>query len=113
VLSVAAHLNRCHAQVLTAPSAARAFDILGAQHVDVLLADIGMPEEDGYSFVRRVRASVMPGIASIPAAALTAFAREEDRHHAYEAGFDLHVPKPLDPQVLVAAVSKLSKRALL
>ena len=109
-LVVAAHLEAYHAAVLTAPSAAVALDVLKHQHVDVLLADIGMPGEDGYSLIRKVRAFDSPAIASIPAAALTAFARNEDRQQALEAGFQLHLAKPIDAQTLVSAVATLGGR---
>ena len=80
---------------------------LQRQHVDVLLADIGMPGEDGYTLIRRIRAAEAPGLASIPAAALTAFARDEDRQRALQAGFQLHLAKPIDAPSLVAAVASL------
>ena len=108
---VAAHLHGCHAAVATAPSAADGFALLQREHFDVLLADIGMPGEDGYSLIQRVRAQCPPGSASIPAAALTAFAREEDRERALRAGFQLHLPKPIDPSALAAAVAALHTRA--
>jgi CheY-like chemotaxis protein len=109
-LVVAAHLEAYDAAVLTAPSAAVALDVLAHEHVDVLLADIGMPGEDGYSLIRKVRAFDSPAIASIPAAALTAFARNEDRQQALEAGFQLHLAKPIDAQTLVSAVATLGGR---
>ncbi len=104
---VAAHLHECHADVLTAATAAQAFELLQHERVDVLLADIGMPEEDGYGLIRRVRALKAPQVASIPAAALTAFARDEDRLQALHAGFQLHLAKPIDERSLVAAVASL------
>ena len=104
---VAAHLEQRHAMVLTATTAAEAFDLLQRRHVDVLLADVAMPGEDGYSLIRRVRTAA--SMASIPAAALTAFAREQDREQALEAGFQFHLTKPIDPESLVAAVATLSK----
>ncbi|PWT82019.1 MAG: hypothetical protein C5B57_09405 [Blastocatellia bacterium] len=106
---VAAHLEDRQAVVLTAGSAAQAFDLLQREHVDVLLADIAMPGEDGYSLVRRLRALGAPKAASIPAAALTAFARDIDRQHAIQAGFQLHLAKPIDPRLLIAAVANLRK----
>jgi CheY-like chemotaxis protein/anti-sigma regulatory factor (Ser/Thr protein kinase) len=106
-LVVAAHLENQHARVLTAASAAAALDILQREHVDVLLADVAMPGEDGYSLIRKLRAANRT--ASIPAAALTAFARDEDRQRALEAGFQLHLAKPVDVRSLVAAVAKLGK----
>jgi CheY-like chemotaxis protein/anti-sigma regulatory factor (Ser/Thr protein kinase) len=110
-LVVAAHLEAYHAAVITAPSAATALDVLQRQHVDVLLADIAMPGEDGYSLIRKLRALDAPSIAAIPAAALTAFARNEDRQQALEAGFQLHLAKPIDADALVSAVATLGRRA--
>jgi CheY-like chemotaxis protein len=106
---VAAHLNGCGAAVLTAASAAEAFDMLQRQHVSVLLADIGMPEEDGYALIRRIRALSAPHVAAIPAGALTAFARDEDRQEALNAGFQLHLAKPVDALSLATAVAMLSR----
>ena len=110
-LVVAAHLEAYHAAVITAPSAATALDVLQRQRVDVLLADIAMPGEDGYSLIRKLRALDAPSIAGIPAAALTAFARNEDRQQALEAGFQLHLAKPIDADALVSAVAMLGRRA--
>ena len=109
-LVVAAHLEAYHAEVITAPSAAKALDVLAREHVDVLLADIAMPGEDGYSLIRKLRSMESPGIASIPAAALTAFARNEDRQQALQAGFQLHLAKPVDAHTLVSAVATLGGR---
>jgi CheY-like chemotaxis protein len=95
------------ALVRTALSTREALDALDRGAVDVLVADIAMPGEDGYSFIRRVRA-LGNGAASVPAAALTALAREEDRRRALSAGFQLHLAKPLDGESLIAAVSRLA-----
>jgi len=105
---VAAHLESCEADVLTAGSAPEAFDLLQQHTVHVLLADIAMPDEDGYSLIRRLRALNAP-ISSVPAAALTAFAREEDRQEALDAGFQLHLSKPIDAASLIAAVATLAR----
>jgi signal transduction histidine kinase/ActR/RegA family two-component response regulator len=105
---VAAHLESRHAVVLTAASAAQALDLLRRVRVDVLLADVAMPGEDGYSLIRKLRA-LDAANASIPAAALTAFAREEDRRQALRAGFQLHLAKPIDAESLVAAVATLCR----
>jgi signal transduction histidine kinase/CheY-like chemotaxis protein len=105
---VAAHLESCEADVLTAGSAPEAFDLLQQHTVHVLLADIAMPGEDGYSLIRRLRALNAP-ISSVPAAALTAFAREEDRQEALDAGFQLHLSKPIDAASLIAAVATLAR----
>jgi signal transduction histidine kinase/ActR/RegA family two-component response regulator len=105
----AAHLASHQAVVWTAPSVAEAVEILEREHIDVLLSDIAMPGEDGYALIRRVRA-LNGNVAMIPAAALTALAREEDRQRALSAGFQVHLAKPIDGQSLIAAVVGLAKR---
>ncbi len=105
----AAHLASHQAIVWTAPSVAEAFEILQREPIDVLLSDIAMPGEDGYALIKKVRA-LNAGVATIPAAALTALARDEDRQRALSAGFQLHLAKPIDGQSLVAAVVGLAKR---
>ena len=106
---VVAHLQHCGAHVITAGSAPDAREIVEKERVDVLLADIGMPGEDGYSLIRRIRTSDIGSTARIPAAALTALARREDRQQALQAGFQLHLTKPVDPRSLVAAVTRLHR----
>jgi signal transduction histidine kinase/CheY-like chemotaxis protein len=108
---VAAHLEQHRATVLTAASAADALDVLVRERVDVLLADVAMPGEDGYSLLRKVRSLAGSPARAIPAAALTAFARDEDRHDALAAGFQMHLPKPIDAASLVAAVAALGTTA--
>ena len=103
---VAAHLENSRARVLTAASVAEAMDVLQRERVDILLADVAMPGEDGYSLVRRLRAT-SSRTARIPAAALTAHAREEDRQVALRAGFQTHLAKPIDARSLVAAIAAL------
>ncbi len=77
---------------------------------DVLLSDIGMPGEDGYSLIRMVRARGPGRGGDLPAAALTAYARAEDRVRALEAGYQTHLAKPVAPAELVAAVGRLAGR---
>jgi signal transduction histidine kinase/ActR/RegA family two-component response regulator len=105
---VAAYLENHHATVLTAASAEEALDVLQREHVDVLLADVAMPGEDGYTLLRKLRSLNASRAATIPAAALTAFARDEDRQEALQAGFQMHLTKPIDAGSLVAAVATLS-----
>jgi signal transduction histidine kinase/ActR/RegA family two-component response regulator len=106
---VAAYLEDQHAVVLTAASAAQALELLRHEHVHVLLADVAMPEEDGYSLIRKLRASSASEAASIPAVALTAFAREEDRQQALQAGFQVHLAKPIDVRSLVETIASLRR----
>ena len=108
-LVVSAYLEAHHARVQTVASAADAMILLQRERIDVLLADIAMPGEDGYSLIRKLRAQPALRAATIPAAALTAFAREEDRAAALEAGFQMHLTKPVDAGSLVAAVAALGR----
>jgi PAS domain S-box-containing protein len=90
------------------------FDLLrqvGTARPDVLLIDLGMPEMDGYRLIERIRAAPDPLVRRIPAAALTAFARADDRTRALRSGFEMHLAKPMDPAELVASVSTLVRRA--
>jgi signal transduction histidine kinase len=98
------------AEVTVASSAAEAYDILAAKDFDVLLADIAMPEEDGCALLRRVRSSGNRRMASIPAAAVTAHARDEERRAVLAAGFQLHLVKPIEPADLARAVDQLARR---
>ncbi|HYP15735.1 MAG TPA: ATP-binding protein, partial [Opitutus sp.] len=98
------------ASVLLASSAAEAFTLLVAQRPDVVVSDIGMPVEDGYSFLGRVRALAPADGGITPAIALTAYARPADRIQAMRAGFQLHLVKPVDPAELFAAIVSLIAR---
>jgi signal transduction histidine kinase/ActR/RegA family two-component response regulator len=106
---VAAQLGRRRARVWTAESSSEAIDILQREQVDVILADIAMPGEDGYAFIRKVR-ELRVAAANTPAAALTALATKEDRRRALDAGFQLHMSKPIDGETLISAVSGLARR---
>jgi PAS domain S-box-containing protein len=103
-------LEECHARVLTAGSAPEALELLERERPDVLLSDIGMPVMDGYELIRRVRALGPGKGGDVPAAALTAFARPEDRTRAVRAGYQTHLAKPVQPADLVAAVASLAGR---
>ena len=106
---VSAYLEAHHATVQTVASAADALVLLQREHFDVLLADVAMPGEDGYSLIRKLRAQPALQASTIPAAALTAFARDEDRVAALEAGFQMHLAKPVDVGSLIAAVARLGR----
>jgi PAS domain S-box-containing protein len=103
-------LEDCKAEVLTAGSAAEAMPILLQQKPDVLLSDIGMPQVDGYDFLRQVRSMTDHAGGRIPAIALTAFARSEDRTRALMSGYQVHVSKPVEPAELVATVASVVGR---
>jgi len=106
---VAGILTHYGAVVLPAASVADALVALRQERIDVLLTDIAMPGEDGYDLIRRLRK--LDAGTGLPAAALTAFASEDDRKRALEAGFQVHLSKPIDPQVLIDTVETLGKRA--
>lgn len=103
-------LKQRGATVLIARSAPEAFEVLQRERPDVLISDIGMPQEDGYSLIRRIRALPPERGGQIPAVALTAYSREQDRVRALVAGFQNHVVKPVQPAVLVAVVANLAGR---
>jgi CheY-like chemotaxis protein len=96
------------ARVLTATSAEEALRVFSEARPHVLVADIGMPHVDGYELIRQVRALVSQGGGTVPAAALTAFARSEDRTRALLAGYQTHLAKPVRPVELIAAVASLA-----
>jgi PAS domain S-box-containing protein len=102
-------LTDCHGEVDFATSAKDALVLLQSQKYDVLVSDIGMPEEDGYQFIRKVRA-LGKERGAIPAVALTAFARSEDRRKAALAGFQTHLAKPVEAMELLAIVANLAGR---
>jgi len=100
------------AHVIVATDAAEALRLAATQHPDILVSDIGLPDIDGYELVSRLRR--LPGATSrIPAVALTAFARHEDRMRALRAGFNAHVAKPVEPTELVATVGSFARLAAL
>ncbi len=101
-------LESCNIDVKTASSAAEAMDAIKEAAPDVVLSDIAMPEEDGISFIRRIRSLSRDDGGRIPAVALTAYARLEDRMRALRAGFNAHVAKPVDPNELLAVLSSLT-----
>jgi CheY-like chemotaxis protein len=92
------------------PNAAEALALLDREAFHVLVSDIGMPGEDGYALIRSVRQRAIDAGGRIPAAALTAYARTEDRLRALAAGFQIHVPKPVQPEELVTVVASLAGR---
>ena len=105
--AMAVLLGQAGARVLSASGAAEAIDTLDRERPDVLLSDIAMPGEDGYALIRRVRSRSGETGGRIPAAALTAYATLEDRAKAIRAGYDEHIPKPVDPTRLIGAVALL------
>ncbi len=104
-------LEYCGSQVTLAGSAAEALAALEKEVFDILISDIGMPDEDGYMFIGKVRSLPKEKGGNIPAIALTAYARTEDRVRALMSGFQVHLPKPVEPIELTAVVASLAKSA--
>jgi PAS domain S-box-containing protein len=103
-------LERCGAKVAVAASGREAIAMLRALRPDMIVSDIGMPDEDGYEFMRKVRLLPPESGGKTPAAALTAFARAEDRTRALLAGYQIHISKPVEPAELTAVVASLARR---
>ena len=108
---VAAVLAACGSLVVTARSVTEAMKAIEREVPDVVLSDIGMPEEDGYALITRLRALPRARGGATPAACLTGYASGDDRRRALLAGFTMHVPKPIDPAELVAVVASLARMA--
>jgi PAS domain S-box-containing protein len=106
----AAILERLGATVRTAASASEAWSSLEKQLPSVLISDVEMPDEDGYSLIRRLRNLPPDAGGRLPAAAFTAYARAEDRSQALAAGYDAHLSKPISPQELASVVALLARR---
>jgi CheY-like chemotaxis protein len=104
-------LKECGSEVITSRSAAEALVALEQHQPDVLISDLGMPDEDGYSLISKIRALPSERGGQIPAAALTAYARVEDRLRVLRSGFQFHLPKPVDSAELVTVVASLAGRA--
>jgi CheY-like chemotaxis protein len=105
-------LESVGASVTTATSARAALEIVNSDRPDVVVADLGLPTVDGFELIRRLRASSDAAVRDLPAAALTAYARSEDRARALQNGFEMHLAKPVDPAELIAAVKALTRRRL-
>ena len=109
---VAAVLEDHGARVDTAASSGEAFELFRRSAPDVLVADIGLPGEDGYALMRRIRALEPGDGGTVPALALTAYARAEDRAQALAAGFNAHLPKPVDRADLVGSIAALTRASV-
>jgi PAS domain S-box-containing protein len=104
-------LEECGAEVVTAESASQALELVTRYSPNLVISDVGMPEVDGYEFLRKLRKSDHVS-ATVPAIALTAFARSEDRTRALRAGYIHHVAKPIEPSELLATIAAVSGRVL-
>ena len=102
-------LEQSGARVRAAGSVREALETMSSRVPDLLISDIGMPDEDGYALIRKVRALDPEHGGRVPALALTAYARVEDRLQVLSAGFQMHVPKPIEPAELIAVVGNLAE----
>ena len=103
-------LSRNGAEIETATSVPEAMAAFARRPPDVLVADVEMPGEDGYALIRRVRALDPAKGGAVPAVAVTAYGRVEDRVRLLAAGYNMHVPKPVEPAELVAVLATLARR---
>ena len=106
-------LEQCGAEIRTCESVSQALEMLKDFEPDVLVSDIGLPEEDGYSLIRKVRAREEGTGKRLPAVALTAFARVEDRLKALTEGYNMHVAKPVEPAELALVIASLTNQGKL
>ena len=97
-------------RAIAAPDAETALKVLTTQPIDILVSDIGMPGVDGYQLIQQVRSLELPRLRNLPAIALTAYARAEDRQRALLAGYQMHLSKPVDPMELIAGMATLLNR---
>jgi PAS domain S-box-containing protein len=103
-------ISQCGAEVMTAGSAQEALAAIEKERPHLLISDIGMPGEDGYELIRKVRALPAGRGRNLPSIALTAYARTEDRLRAIRAGYQMHIPKPVELAELIAVMASLMQR---
>jgi CheY-like chemotaxis protein len=108
---IAEVLKEVGSEVILCRSVGEALIALEQHKPDILISDLGMPDEDGYSLISKIRALPSEQGGHIPAAALTAYARAEDRMRVLRSGFQFHLPKPVDSAELVTVVASLAGRA--
>jgi len=103
-------LTRRHATVTAVSSAGEAIQAIQQRRPDVLVSDIAMPDEDGYGLIERVRLLEGNEAAAIPAVAITAYAKEEDRERALSSGFHIYLAKPVELTELISVVARAARR---
>jgi CheY-like chemotaxis protein len=107
-----AALSDYGARIVAVDSASKALEVLSNDQFvpNIVVADVGMPEIDGYGLIRQIRGSPVPRVSQVPAIAVTAYANPEDRIRALVAGFQAHVAKPVDAPLLAASIRTLASR---
>jgi len=103
-------LTRRHANVTAVSSAGEAIQAIRKKRPDVLVSDIAMPDEDGYGLIEKVRSLENGEAPDIPAVAITAYAKDEDRMRALSSGFQIYLAKPVEPTELVSVVARAARR---
>jgi CheY-like chemotaxis protein len=103
---ITAALIGSKARVTAVSSAGAALDAIRVSPPDVLVSDIAMPNEDGYELIQKIKALGFDASKTIPAVAITAYAKEEDRHRAFSSGFQGYLSKPVEPAELILAVAQ-------
>jgi CheY-like chemotaxis protein len=109
---VSAILTRCGSEVKCCDSAAEALMVFVDWKPDLLVSDIGMPNEDGYTLIKKLRKLRLKRAKQIPAVALTAYATKEDKARTLSAGFQIHVAKPIEPESLVTSIAAAMGRKI-
>jgi signal transduction histidine kinase/CHASE1-domain containing sensor protein len=107
---MATALKRRHANVTAVSSAGEAIQEITRKRPDVLVSDIAMPDEDGYGLIRKIRSLEKGASENLPAVAITAYAKEEDRDRALSAGFQIYLAKPVELTELISVVARAAKR---
>ena len=103
-------LTKRHANVTAVSSAVEAIQAIARKRPDVLVSDIAMPDEDGYGLIEKVRLLENGASDNIPAVAITAYAKEEDRERALSAGFQIYLAKPVELTELISVVARAARR---
>jgi CheY-like chemotaxis protein len=107
---MATALKRRQANVTAVSSAGEAIQAISRKRPDVLVSDIAMPDEDGYGLIRKIRSLENGVTENIPAVAITAYAKEEDRDRALKAGFQIYLAKPVELTELISVVARAARR---
>jgi CheY-like chemotaxis protein len=109
---MSAMLTSCGGEVKCCESTAEALQAFREWKPDLLVSDIGMPVEDGYMLIKKLRKLRLKAARQIPAIALTAYATKEDKARALEAGFQVHIPKPIEPATLIRSIATVMGRKM-
>ncbi|HLM24811.1 MAG TPA: response regulator, partial [Pyrinomonadaceae bacterium] len=107
---LATMLTRYGARVTSTKSAAQALEVFQGELPDVMISDIGMPDQDGYELIRKLRALPIEKGGAVPAIALTGYASRKDRERALKSGYQQHMAKPIEQADLIKSIAALLER---